>query len=76
MFCRKVRHSNVRWKWRIDYTNGQVTVRYTENGKEKVLTERLNCPLVSPTVWYSPKNIQPTVSRTTVSYVAAIIAAS
>ena len=34
----------------IDATSGQVTVRYTEDGKEKVLTERLELPPTSPTV--------------------------
>jgi hypothetical protein len=57
----------------IDATNGQVTVRYTENGKNKVLTERLELPsdIANGMVFTLLKNIQPTVSRTTVSYVAA-----
>jgi hypothetical protein len=34
----------------IDATSGQVTVRYRDDGKEKVVTERLELPPTSPTV--------------------------
>src|ERR1700681_591850 len=57
----------------IDATSGQVTVRYTEDGKEKILSERLELPpdVANGIVFTLLKNIQPTVPKTTVSYVAA-----
>src|ERR1700730_4092731 len=57
----------------IDATSGQVTVRYTEDGKEKILTERLELPadIANGFVFTLLKNIQPTVPKTTVSFVAS-----
>jgi len=56
----------------IDAASGQVTVRYTDDGKEKVLTERLEMPpdVANGILFTLLKNIQRTVPRTTVSYVA------
>ena len=52
----------------IDATSGQVTVRYTEDGKEKILSERLELPpdVANGIVFTLLKNIQPTVPKTTV----------
>jgi hypothetical protein len=57
----------------IDATSGQVTVRYTEDGKEKVLTERLELPpdVANGLLFALLKNIQRSTPRATVSYVAA-----
>ena len=54
----------------IDATSGQVTVRYTDDGKEKLLSERLELPPDVANVTLL-KNVQRSVPRTTVSYVAA-----
>lgn len=57
----------------IDATTGQVTVRYTEDGKEKVLTERLELPpdVANGILFTLLKNVQRNVPKATVSYVAA-----
>ena len=57
----------------IDATSGQVTVRYTDDGKEKVLTERLELPpdVANGILFTLLKNVQRSAPRTTVSYVAA-----
>jgi hypothetical protein len=57
----------------IDATSGQVTVRYTESGKEKVLSDRLNLPpdVANGILFTLLKNLQQNVPNTTVSYVAA-----
>jgi hypothetical protein len=57
----------------IDATSGQVTVRYTDDGKEKVVTERLELPadVANGILFTLLKNIQRSAPRTTVSYVAA-----
>jgi len=57
----------------IDATSGQVTVRYTEDGKEKVLTERLELPpdVANGILFTLLKNVERNVSKATVSYVAA-----
>jgi hypothetical protein len=57
----------------IDATSGQVTVRYTDDGKEKVLTERLELPpdVANGILFTLLKNVQRGAPKTTVSYVAA-----
>src|ERR1700736_2921021 len=58
----------------IDAITGQVTVRYTDDdGKAKVLTERLELPLdvANGMLFTLLKNVQPSVPRTTVSMVVA-----
>jgi hypothetical protein len=57
----------------IDATSGQVTVRYTEDGKDKVLTERLELPpdVANGILFTLLKNVQRNVPKATVSYVAA-----
>ena len=57
----------------IDATSGQVTVRYTEDGKEKVLNERLELPpdVANGILFTLLKNVQPNAFKATVSYVAA-----
>jgi hypothetical protein len=58
----------------IDPTAGQVTVRYTDDdSKKKILTERLELPpdLANGMLFTLLKNVQPSVPKTTVSYVAA-----
>jgi len=57
----------------IDAKSGQVTVRYTDDGKEKVLTERLELPpdVANGLLFALLKNVQRSVPKTTVSYVAA-----
>jgi hypothetical protein len=57
----------------IDATSGQVTVRYTDGGKERVLTERLDLPpdVANGILFTLLKNMERSVPRTTVSYVAA-----
>ena len=57
----------------IDTSTGQVTVRYTgDDGKEKVLTQRLELPpdVANGLMFTLVKQIQPGVLRTTVSIVA------
>jgi hypothetical protein len=57
----------------IDATSGQVTVRYTENGQEKVLDERMELPpdIANGILFTMLKNVPRSASKTTVSYVAA-----
>ena len=57
----------------IDATSGQVTVRYTEDGKEKVLSERIQLPpdVANGILFTVLKNVPRTASSMTVSYVAA-----
>jgi hypothetical protein len=56
----------------IDATSGQVTVRYTENGKETVLDERLELPpdITNGILFTVLKNVPRSAPKTTVSYVA------
>lgn len=56
----------------IDATSGQVTVRYTENGQEKVLDERLELPpdIANGILFTVLKNVPRSALKTTVSYVA------
>ena len=56
----------------IDATSGNVKVRYTEDGKEKVLTERLELPpdVANGLLFTLLKNVQRSGPGTTVSYVA------
>jgi hypothetical protein len=56
----------------IDTTKGQVTVRYTDHGKEKVLSERLEMPpdVANGMLFTVLKNVKKNVPKTTVSYVA------
>jgi hypothetical protein len=57
----------------IDASTGQVTVRYTgDDGKEKVLTQRLELPpdVANGLMFTLVKHVQPGVPRTTVSMVA------
>jgi hypothetical protein len=56
----------------IDTSTGQVTVRYIDdNGKEKVVIQRLQLPpdIANGLLFILLKNIQPSVTRTTVSMV-------
>jgi hypothetical protein len=57
----------------IDATTGQVTVRYTDHGKERVLTKRLKLPpdVANGILFTLIKDIRPGAAQTTVSYVAA-----
>jgi hypothetical protein len=57
----------------IDASSGQVTVRYTEDGKEKVLAERLELPpdVANGILFTLLKNVQRNIPKATVSYVAA-----
>jgi hypothetical protein len=57
----------------IDAASGQVKVRYTEDGKEKVLTEQLELPpdVANGILFTLLKNVQRRDSSTVVSYVAA-----
>ena len=57
----------------IDASTGQVTVRYTDDGKEKVETERLDLSpdLANGIILYILKNIRPDGAETKVPYVAA-----
>jgi hypothetical protein len=57
----------------IDAVTGQITVRSTENGKEKVTSQHLDLPpdVANGLVLTLLKNIQPSVPQTTVSMVAA-----
>jgi len=61
----------------IDANSGQVTVRYTDDAKEKVLTERLELPpdVANGILFALLKNVQRSAPRTTVSYVVAKTAA-
>jgi hypothetical protein len=57
----------------IDVPSGQITIRYTDNGKEKILNEHLALPSdvangIVPTLL---KNIQPNAPQTTVSMVVS-----
>ena len=56
----------------IDATSGAITVRYTEDGKEKVVTERLELPadVANGVLFTLLKNVQRSTPMTTVSYVA------
>jgi hypothetical protein len=57
----------------IDAASGQITVRYTDDdSKEKVLTEHLELPpdVANGLLFTLVKNVQPSVPKTTVSYVA------
>jgi hypothetical protein len=53
----------------INASTGQVTVCYTDNGKNEVLTEQLELPsdISNGMIFTMMKNIQPNVPRTTVS---------
>jgi hypothetical protein len=53
----------------INASTGEVTVRYTDNGKNQVLTEQLELPsdISNGMIFTLMKNIQPNVPRTTVS---------
>ena len=53
----------------IDASTGQVTVCYTDNGKNEVLTEQMELPsdISNGMIFTLMKNIQPNVPRTTVS---------
>jgi len=57
----------------IDAPSGQVTVRYTEDGKEKTFSERMDLPpdLANGLMLALLKNIDPLTPLTTVSMVAA-----
>jgi hypothetical protein len=57
----------------IDASTGQVTVRYTDKGSEKVETQRLDLPpdLANGMILDILKNIRPDTAETKVSYVAA-----
>jgi hypothetical protein len=56
----------------IDATSGQVTVRYTQDGQERVLAERLELPpdIANGIVLTVLKNLARDTPVTTVSYVA------
>jgi hypothetical protein len=57
----------------IDASTGQVTVHYTDNGHEKVQTERLDLPsdLANGIILNILKNIRPDTAETKVSYLVA-----
>jgi hypothetical protein len=57
----------------IDSSSGQVTVRYTADGKEKVATDRLQLPpdLANGMIFTLLKNVRPDGPPTSVSMVAA-----
>jgi hypothetical protein len=57
----------------IDSSSGQVTVRYTDDGKEKVATDRLQLPpdLANGMIFTLLKNVRPDGPPTTMSMVAA-----
>ena len=57
----------------IDSSSGQVTVRYTDDGKEKIATDRLQLPpdLANGMIFTLLKNVRPDGPPTTVSMVAA-----
>jgi hypothetical protein len=57
----------------IDAASGQVKVCYTDDGKEKVLTERLELPpdVANGMLFTLLKNVQRRTPGTMVSYVAA-----
>ncbi|MGH9772345.1 MAG: hypothetical protein ACRD4Q_11715 [Candidatus Acidiferrales bacterium] len=54
----------------IDTATGRVSVHYTDNGKQQVITERLDLPddLSNGLLLTLLKNVQPTTPKTTVSY--------
>ena len=56
----------------IDTASGQVTVRYTEDGKEKIVTQRLELPpdVSNGIVFTLLKNLSRGATKTTLSYVA------
>ena len=56
----------------IDASSGEVTVRYTDDNQEKVITERLALPadVANGILFTLLKNVQPAALKTTVSYVA------
>jgi hypothetical protein len=56
----------------IDTTSGQVTVRYSEHGEEKVLIKRLQLPpdVGNGMLFALLKNVRRNAPKTTVSYVA------
>src|SRR5258708_946936 len=57
----------------IDASTGQVKVRYTEQGKEKIVAQRLELPpdVANGLLFTLVKDIKPSVPQTTVSIVAA-----
>jgi hypothetical protein len=57
----------------IDSSSGQVTVRYTDDGKEKIATDRLQLPpdLANGMIFTLLKNVRPDGPPTTVSMLAA-----
>jgi hypothetical protein len=57
----------------IDANRGRVTVRYAEDGKEKVLTEQLDLPpdVANGILFTLLKNVKRNAPKTIVSYVAA-----
>jgi hypothetical protein len=57
----------------INVPSGQVTVRYQDKGKEKVVTDHLDLPpdLANGVLLNLLKNIRPDVKETTLSYVGA-----
>jgi len=57
----------------IDASTGQVKVRYTEEGKEKIVAQRLELPpdVANGLLFTLVKDIKPSVPQTTVSLVAA-----
>lgn len=57
----------------VDATKGTVVVHYTDNGKEKVQTEKLDIPedAANGLILNLLKNIEPEATQTTVSLVAA-----
>ena len=57
----------------IDTTNGQVMVRYTDHGEDKVLSERLEMPpdVANGMLFTVLKNVKQNAPKTMVSYVAA-----
>jgi hypothetical protein len=56
----------------IDTTTGNVTIHYTEGGKEKIVNERMKLPpdISNGMLFTLIKNIHPGVSKTTLSYLA------
>jgi len=57
----------------IDASTGQVKVRYTEQGKEKIVAQRLELPpdVANGLLFTLVKDIKPSAPQTTVSIVAA-----
>jgi hypothetical protein len=56
----------------LDVSAGQVTVRYTEAGKKKVINQRLDLPpdVANGLLFTLVKDVKPSVPRTTVSMLA------